>query len=139
MPLDSTEVSAVVPASPDEIWSLWMYSQGGVRHRAIIAWRTSDCAPTDVDSLVFLSVEVVPAGARVRIEHAQIPEGQGERHRQGWDEFYLQPLHRHLTSPKRPAAKAKPAAKIDSARSVARRARLIARGREARLPRRAHP
>jgi uncharacterized protein YndB with AHSA1/START domain len=144
MPLESIEISAVVPASPDEVWATWMSAKGhaaftgaaaviapqvGHRHtawdgyihgwvlkvgpgrRATFAWRTSDFAPTDVDSLVFLTVERAPGGARVRLVHEEIPEGQGERYRKGWDEFYVQPLLRYIASTKRPAAKKKTAKK----------------------------
>lgn len=147
MPLESIEISAVVPASSDEVWSLWMSAQGhaaftgaaaviapqaghrhtawdgyihgwvlnvGPGHRAILAWRTSDFAPTDRDSLVFFSVDRAPGGALVRLEHAEIPEGQGERYRQGWNEFYVQPLLRHLSAAKQPVAESKPAAKSKS-------------------------
>ncbi|MFO0624341.1 MAG: SRPBCC domain-containing protein [Polyangiales bacterium] len=162
MPLESIEVSATVPASPDEVWALWMSTKGhsaftgaaaviapqaGHRHtawdgyihgwvlkvgpgrRATFAWRTSEFAPSDVDSLVFLTVARAPGGARVRLEHIEIPEGQGARYRQGWDEFYVQPLLRHLAATRRPTAKKKPvvakkpAAKARATTPTSRRAR----------------
>lgn len=155
MPLESIEVSAEVPATPDAVYTAWMSAKGhaaitgasaliapraGQRHtawdgyihgwvlkvgpgrRATFAWRTTDFAPDDQDSLVHLVVERAKGGARVRLVHEAIPEGQGARYRQGWEEYYLKPLAAHFSkkTPAKPrAAKKTPA----GAPTRARRAR----------------
>lgn len=80
----------------------WVLKVGPGR-RAVFAWRTSEFAPTDLDSVVELSVERAKGGARVKLYHWEIPEGQGERYAKGWEDFYFAPLDRYFAGRKKKA------------------------------------
>ncbi len=98
----------------------WVLAVGAGRN-ATFAWRTTDFAPTDIDSVVDLSMARTKGGTRVKITHTEIPEGQGARYAKGWEEFYFTPLTKHFAeraetkktvlAKKKPAAKKKVAAK----------------------------
>jgi uncharacterized protein YndB with AHSA1/START domain len=89
----------------------WVLKVGPGR-RAVFSWRTTDFAPADYDSVVELSVERAKEGARVKLYHWEIPEGQGERYAKGWQDFYFEPLAKHFAAKKK---KKKPAAKKKAA------------------------
>jgi uncharacterized protein YndB with AHSA1/START domain len=153
MAKDNLDLSAVLAASPDDVFAAWMSSKGhaaftgapaaitpraGNRHtawdgyihgwvlkvgpgrRATLSWRTSDFAPTDMDSIVELSVERAKEGARVKIAHWELPEGQGERFAKGWEEFYFAPLARYFEGrkPKKKATAKKATAKKATAKKA---------------------
>lgn len=85
----------------------WVLKVGPGR-RAVLSWRTTEFAPTDMDSVVELSVERAKTGARVKISHWEIPEGQGARYAKGWEDFYFEPLTRYFAGrPKKAPAKKK--------------------------------
>ncbi len=84
--------------------------------RVKLSWRTTDFAPSDFDSVVELSFERAKDGCRLKLVHSNIPEGEGERYRAGWNEFYFEPIAKHFATKasKKPVAKAvakKPVAK----------------------------
>lgn len=60
--------------------------------RIIQTWRSSEFAKNDLDSLLVVNFEDVSGGCRVTISHSQIPRGQGENYKQGWEDFYLLPM-----------------------------------------------
>lgn len=103
----------------------WVLKAGPGR-RATLAWRTSDFAPGDMDSLVELSIERAKEGTRVKLTHCEIPEGQGERYTKGWEEFYFAPLAKYFAA--RTAKKKKTAAKKTVAKKTAAKKKRPARG-----------
>ncbi len=60
--------------------------------RLLQTWRTSDFPEDSPDSRVEIHFESVAGGCRVTIHHTDIPEGQGEEYRQGWEDYYFTPL-----------------------------------------------
>ena len=91
----------------------WVLAVGAGRN-ARFAWRTTDFAASDRDSVVDLAMGRAKGGTRVTITHSEIPEGQGARYAKGWEEFYFEPLTKHFeerTAKKTVAAKKKPAPK----------------------------
>lgn len=144
MALEQIEVSAVIPATPDEVFAAWMdakkhaaftgaaarvVARAGNRHtawdgyihgwvlkvgpgrRATFAWRTTEFAPDDLDSIVELAVLRAKEGALVKVNHWEIPAGQGERYARGWEDYYFEPLKKYFAKKRSPRAKrASPAA-----------------------------
>ncbi len=70
--------------------------QSGVE--IVQAWRTSDFAAEDADSQLVLQFANAARGAKVTILHSNLPDGQGDRFRQGWQDFYFDPLRMWLAS-----------------------------------------
>lgn len=60
--------------------------------RIIQAWRSSEFAKNDLDSLLVVNIEDVTGGCKVTISHSQIPKGQGTNYKQGWVDFYFLPM-----------------------------------------------
>jgi uncharacterized protein YndB with AHSA1/START domain len=125
-------------AHDDYIWGTFLELEP--QRRIVQAWRTTEFPAEAHDSRVEVLLEAIEGGTRVTILHSNIPEGQGERYRHGWRDFYLDPLKSFLmlkstqgmgaTAPvaapaaapalaKTKAAAKKPAAKKVAAKKVA--------------------
>jgi activator of HSP90 ATPase len=66
-------------------------------HRIVQAWRTTEFPEDSPDSILEILLEDVDNGAKVTLVHTDIPDGQGEDYRQGWDEYYFQPMQRYFS------------------------------------------
>ena len=119
------ELSAIFPATAEEIFDGWLSSEGhsqftgspakveggsggkfsawdgyiwGItlemeRPRRILqAWRTSEFPEESPDSQVEILLEKVKGGTRLTLKHTNIPEGQAEGYKQGWEDFYFKPM-----------------------------------------------
>lgn len=81
--------------------------------RIVQAWRTSEFPPDAEDSRLELIFEPLGYGSRLLLRQIFIPAGQGEKYREGWDEFYFRPMQRYFASGQRarPSAAEKAAKK----------------------------
>ena len=69
-------------------------------HRRIVqAWRTTEFPPASPDSRVEIILEPDPGGTKITITHSNIPEGQADDYKQGWHDFYFEPM-KHFQFPK---------------------------------------
>ncbi len=59
-------------------------------------WRTSEFPDGAGDSTVELTLRPVEGGCEITLLHTDIPEGQGERYKSGWVDFYFTPLRELL-------------------------------------------
>jgi activator of HSP90 ATPase len=66
--------------------------------RIMQAWRTTEFPEHSPDSQLEILIEEVDDGANVTLIHAQIPDGQGEDYRQGWEDYYFKPMQRYFSS-----------------------------------------
>jgi activator of HSP90 ATPase len=65
--------------------------------RIVQRWRTTEFPPGAEDSLVSLSLEPDGCcGTRLTLQHTDIPEGQDESYRQGWLDYYFEPMQRYF-------------------------------------------
>ena len=55
-------------------------------------WRTTEFPVGAPDSLLEVRVEAAGDGTKITLVHTNIPEGQTEQYRQGWEEFYFIPM-----------------------------------------------
>jgi activator of HSP90 ATPase len=68
--------------------------------RILQAWRTTEF-PTDApDSRLELTFEALAEGSRLTLVHTQIPDGQGEMYREGWEEYYFAPMREYFQGEK---------------------------------------
>jgi activator of HSP90 ATPase len=59
-------------------------------HKKIIQkWRTSEFAPNDEDSVIELLFTQKEDYTLVSLAHSNIPDGQGERYKKGWKDYYF--------------------------------------------------
>jgi uncharacterized protein YndB with AHSA1/START domain len=102
--MDSAEHSAftgdeaiVVPEVGGEHQSAGGYIKGRTLElnegsRIVQSWRTTEFPPESPDSRVEITLEPTLGGTLVTLLHTDIPVGQGDRYRQGWNEYYLSRL-----------------------------------------------
>lgn len=64
--------------------------------RIVMDWRTTDFPANAPDSRLEILLAPAPGGARITLIHANIPEGQGERYRKGWEEHYFAPMLKYF-------------------------------------------
>ena len=65
--------------------------------RIVQLWRTTDFPPDAPDSQFEVLLEEVDAGTRITLEHTNIPDGQGEPYKQGWVEYYFDPMRGYFS------------------------------------------
>lgn len=64
--------------------------------RIVQAWRTSEFQETDPDSRVEIELEAVKGGTRLTLTHSNIPPGQAESYKSGWEEWYFSPMQEYF-------------------------------------------
>ncbi len=62
----------------------------------IQSWRTSDFAPSELDSHVVIRLKADGDGTEVTITHTELPE-HGMRYLQGWADFYFSPMAEYFS------------------------------------------
>ncbi len=60
--------------------------------RIVQAWRTSEFPADCADSQIEIVLEAVEGGTKLTLTHTNIPEGQADSYKSGWDESYFQPM-----------------------------------------------
>ncbi|HEY4784959.1 MAG TPA: SRPBCC domain-containing protein [Bacteroidales bacterium] len=63
--------------------------------KIVQAWRTTEFAENDEDSVIELLFETKGNKTQLTIKHYNIPEGQGSDYEQGWKEFYFKPMKKY--------------------------------------------
>ncbi|MFW9864110.1 MAG: SRPBCC domain-containing protein [Candidatus Thorarchaeota archaeon] len=66
--------------------------------RIIQKWRTTDFPSGSPDSTVEITLEEVEKGTKVVLIHTEIPEGQKDDYKQGWKDFYFDPMKNYFKS-----------------------------------------
>ena len=66
--------------------------------RILQAWRTTEFPEDSPDSRLEILIEEPEGGAQVTLLHSEIPEGQAEDYRQGWKEYYFEPMGRYFSA-----------------------------------------
>ena len=69
--------------------------------RILQAWRTTEFPEHSSDSRLEILIEEVDNGAKVALIHNDIPDGQGDDYRQGWEEYYFKPMQRYFSAEQR--------------------------------------
>ncbi|MGB7874219.1 MAG: SRPBCC domain-containing protein [Anaerolineales bacterium] len=128
--MESFTISSILPATPDQIYTAWLSSEGhsqmtgspaevdggsggafkawdgyiwGVtlemepNHRILQAWRTSEFSEDSPHSRVEILLEEVADGTKITLIHTEIPEGQSEGFKQGWEDFYFTPMRAYFS------------------------------------------
>ncbi len=111
--LDSDEHSAFT-GSPAQIdpgvggkftaWDGYIYGktlEAEPFQRILQTWRTTEFPEQSPDSQLEILIEEVDDGVKVTLIHTDIPDGQAEDYRQGWEEHYFEPMQRHFSAEQR--------------------------------------
>jgi activator of HSP90 ATPase len=66
--------------------------------RILQSWRTTEFPAGSPDSLLEITLEETKEGTRIVLDHTQIPDGQGDDYRQGWEDYYFAPMEEYFQS-----------------------------------------
>ena len=114
--MDSAQHSAftgdeatVVPEVGGELRAAGGYIQGRTLElnegsRIVQSWRTTEFPPESPDSRVEITLEPTLGGTLVTLLHTDIPVGQGDRYRQGWNEYYLSRMKAYFSDGDQPSS-----------------------------------
>ena len=64
--------------------------------RILQAWRTSEFPDDADDSLVEVLLEEKDGKTKITLLHSNIPEGQADGYKQGWEDFYFKPMREYF-------------------------------------------
>jgi activator of HSP90 ATPase len=70
-------------------------------YKIVQFWRTTDFSEKDEDSVLELYFEKINNKTRLTLKHKNIPEGQGEEYRKGWQDFYFTPMKKYFSKEKK--------------------------------------
>ena len=105
--LDSAEHGAMtgsgarIDPKPGGIFSAWDGYISGTTvelvedQRIVQSWRTTEFAESDADSRLEITLKSEGEGTVITLRHTEIPDGQGESYKQGWTDYYFNPMHEH--------------------------------------------
>jgi uncharacterized protein YndB with AHSA1/START domain len=65
--------------------------------RIVLSWRSTEFPEGSPDSRLEVTLEDTAGGTLVTLLHTQIPEGQGDRYKESWIQYYLEPLKRYFS------------------------------------------
>ena len=68
--------------------------------RIVQTWRTTEFPEGSPDSRVEISLESVRGGTKITILHSDIPQGQADDYKQGWQDFYFMPMKVYFSKQK---------------------------------------
>lgn len=66
--------------------------------RILQAWRTTEFPHEAPDSSLEVLLEEVRGSTKITVVHTNIPDGQGESYKQGWLDYYFEPMKEYFTS-----------------------------------------
>ncbi|HEX2696152.1 MAG TPA: SRPBCC family protein [Anaerolineales bacterium] len=64
--------------------------------RLVQAWRTTEFPKGSPDSRVEIILETIDGGTKLTLLHSNIPEGQADDYKKGWQEFYFDPMKEYF-------------------------------------------
>lgn len=121
------KLTVTIPATPAEIYKAWLTGKGhssmtgsaatvrGKRftawdgyitgrtlelepeRRIVQAWRTSEFPADAPDSRLEISLQEAKRGTKLTLTHTEIPPGQADSYKQGWDDFYFKPMKEYFS------------------------------------------
>jgi len=69
--------------------------------RIVQSWRTSEFPPDSPDSRLEVLFDDVKTGTRITLIHSQVPKGQTEQYKAGWQEYYFAPMREYYSKPEK--------------------------------------
>jgi activator of HSP90 ATPase len=65
------------------------------------SWRTTEFPDDSPDSKLEIILEEVKDGTKITLVHTNIPEGQAEEYKQGWIDYYFEPMKKYFAAKKK--------------------------------------
>jgi len=64
--------------------------------RILQAWRTAEFPSEAEDSIVEILLEESHGKTKLTLNHSNIPEGQADSYKTGWEDFYFKPMRKYF-------------------------------------------
>ena len=64
--------------------------------RIVQAWRTAEFPAEAEDSIVEILLEEDHGKTKLTLKHTNIPEGQADDYKTGWEDFYFKPMREYF-------------------------------------------
>ena len=64
--------------------------------RIVQAWRTAEFPEEAEDSIVEILLEEDHGKTKLTLKHTNIPEGQADDYKTGWEDFYFKPMREYF-------------------------------------------
>ena len=64
--------------------------------RILQAWRTTEFPEDSQDSKLEILLEPAHGGTKITLKHTDIPEGQADGYKTGWEDFYFKPMKKYF-------------------------------------------
>ena len=120
------KISAVIPASPTGIYKAWLTTKGHTAmtgspakvngkkfsawdgyifgatlelepdRRIVQSWRTTEFPDAAPDSRLEVLLIKIKGGTKLTLTHTNIPDGQADSYKQGWEDFYFKPMKEYF-------------------------------------------
>jgi activator of HSP90 ATPase len=93
---------ARVDGTVDGDFSAWdgyiqgMFLELEKNKKIVQAWRTSEFPSEAEDSIVEILLEESHGKTKLTLKHSNIPEGQAEDYKTGWEDFYFKPMREYF-------------------------------------------
>ena len=105
----STEGHAAITGSPAKVdgsvdgdFSAWdgyisgMFLELEPNRRILQAWRTAEFPSEAEDSIVEILLEEEHNKTKLTLKHTNIPKGQTDNYKTGWEDFYFKPMRKYF-------------------------------------------
>jgi activator of HSP90 ATPase len=69
--------------------------------RIVQKWRTTEFPESNPDSTLEIKFEKKGKGTKFTLIHTEIPDGQGEMYKKGWNDYYFKPMTKYYAAPGR--------------------------------------
>jgi activator of HSP90 ATPase len=63
-------------------------------------WRTTEFPEDAPNSILEIELKETPGGSKLTMIHKNIPDGQSNSYRKGWEDFYFKPMEEYFKSKK---------------------------------------
>jgi activator of HSP90 ATPase len=64
--------------------------------RILQHWRTTEFPEDAPDSLLEILFQPVTGGTKITLVHTEIPDGQAQSYREGWEDYYFTPMKEYF-------------------------------------------
>ena len=126
------QLSTILSATPEEVFTAWLSSGGHSQmtgseaevevevsiggdftawdgyiwgktlemdphSRILQTWRTSEFPEDSPDSRIEILLEKDLDGTKITLIHTDIPEGQGNKYKEGWEDHYFTPMRAYFS------------------------------------------
>ena len=105
----STEGHTAITGSPAKVdgtkdgdFTAWdgyiqgMFLELEKNKRIVQAWRTAEFPSEAEDSIVEILLEESHGKTKLTIKHSNIPKGQADDYKAGWEDFYFKPMRQYF-------------------------------------------